>query len=77
MSYHQFKDIEPYGSFEVFYDDARDDKGFYQTDEEGAAIAEGFYWWACWPGCLPDGDPIGPFETEQQAVNDARGGDNA
>jgi len=32
----------------------------------------GFYWWSCLPGCLPDSDPFGPFETEQEAVADAR-----
>ncbi len=32
----------------------------------------GYYWWPCSPGCLPDGDPIGPFDTEQEAIDDAR-----
>ncbi len=39
-------------------------------EEEG--ISSGWYWWACFPGCLPDGDPIGPFETEADALADAR-----
>ena len=34
----------------------------------------GWYWWACFPGCMPDGDPSGPFETEAEAVADAKGG---
>lgn len=34
----------------------------------------GWYWWPCFPGCLPDGDPIGPFETEEEAIEDAREG---
>ena len=34
----------------------------------------GWYWWACFPGCLPDGDPIGPFKTEALALADAREG---
>lgn len=34
----------------------------------------GWYWWACFPGCLPDGDPIGPFDTEAEALADAREG---
>ena len=42
--------------------------------EHGAWLPEpGFYWWPCFPGCLPDGDPIGPFETEDEAIRDARG----
>jgi hypothetical protein len=34
------------------------------------ALDKGWYWWSCFPGCLPDGDPIGPFETEQEAMAD-------
>jgi len=32
----------------------------------------GYYWHSCFPGCLPDSDPIGPFETEEEAIEDAR-----
>ena len=32
----------------------------------------GYYYWFCYPGCLPDSDPIGPFETEAEALADAR-----
>lgn len=32
----------------------------------------GWYWQACFPGCLPDGDPVGPFGTEQEAIEDAQ-----
>jgi hypothetical protein len=31
----------------------------------------GWYWQACYPGCLPDSDPIGPFPTEEEAMADA------
>lgn len=34
----------------------------------------GWYWQACMPGCLPDGEPCGPFETEVAALEDAREG---
>jgi len=27
-----------------------------------------WYYWYCFPGCLPDSDPIGPFETESEAL---------
>ena len=33
---------------------------------------EGWYWWICYPGCLPDSNPIGPFDTENEALADAR-----
>lgn len=34
----------------------------------------GWYWWSCFPDCLPDGDPIGPFATEAEALADAQEG---
>lgn len=44
--------------------------GTYGEDTDPADY-EGFYWQACWPGCLPDGDPMGPFPTEQDAIDNA------
>lgn len=51
-----------------------------QPTEDGAPIdvegfepcAAGWYWWPCFPGCLPDGEPMGPFETEAEAIANAR-----
>jgi hypothetical protein len=40
-----------------------------------AESLEGWYWWTCCPGCLPDSDAFGPFETEEEAVQDAGGGE--
>lgn len=69
MSYYQFKNTqgEQFGSFEVFW-----------TVEQHNIIGEqiapsGWYWQACFPGCLPDGEPSGPFKTEQDAITDANG----
>lgn len=39
------------------------------TDEE---TAPGWYYWYCFPGCLPDSDPIGPYDTEEEALEAAR-----
>lgn len=33
---------------------------------------KGWYWWSCFPGCLPDSDANGPFETQAEALEDAR-----
>ena len=43
-------------------------------NEENHAVylEQGWYWWSCFPGCMPDGDPIGPFDTELDALRDAR-----
>jgi len=32
----------------------------------------GWYWAPGFPGCLRDSDPIGPFDTEAEALADAR-----
>lgn len=37
-------------------------------------IEPGWYWQACFPGCLPDGEASGPFATEAEALEDARDG---
>ena len=31
-----------------------------------------WWWWACFPGCMPDGEPFGPFETEAEAIANAQ-----
>ena len=60
MAFHQFaNETEHYGSFELFYSYGEED------------VINGWYWWPCFPGCLPDGDPSGPFENEQEAIKDA------
>jgi hypothetical protein len=35
-------------------------------------LEPGWYWWLCFPGCLPDSDPFGPFKTEAEALEDAQ-----
>jgi len=52
---------------EIFY--AQDGE---LTSDEGEPLPAGWYWWACFPGCLPDGPPAGPFETEAEALADAQ-----
>lgn len=64
VSYHKFHsgDGSEYGSFEVFY---------YKSDPASDSFATGWYWQPCFPGCIPDGPPNGPFETEQAAIEAA------
>ena len=71
---------------EVFYvRDAAERKSFNATshiwsdgwpDQHDLDSAEpcdpGWYWWSCFPGCIPDSDPFGPFETEVEALADAQ-----
>ena len=53
---------------EVFWLDVKSDT----KDAEGASLPSGWYWWYCFPGCLPDGEPNGPFETEEAAIKNAQ-----
>jgi hypothetical protein len=80
MSYYRFLDDlgEPYGQFEVWYRAPKDAAYAAGAVKEGAdrecvgPVEPGWYWWACFPGCLPDGDPSGPFATEAEAIADAQ-----
>lgn len=70
---------------EVFYMSADDfinaDKGTWMFDlmqdshlspQETAEGLSGWYWWACFPGCLPDSEPNGPHASEQEAIDAAQ-----
>ena len=40
---------------------------------DGAEVNKvAWFYWFCLPGCLPDSEPVGPFETEEAALADAR-----
>lgn len=81
MSWGNFKDengrplrslprIGVHGSYEVFHvSECDEDQVIPPGDLE--PLAPGWYWWACFPGCLPDGEPVGPFKTEAEARVDA------
>jgi hypothetical protein len=73
VSYHQNQGT----CCEVFHwSPACDEHGGWEKSANGSchecAMLSGWYWWACFPGCLPDGDPVGPFGTEQEAIDDIR-----
>tara|TARA_R100001530_G_scaffold91496_5_gene63556 strand:+ start:3135 stop:3389 length:255 start_codon:yes stop_codon:yes gene_type:complete len=40
--------------------------------DEHTITKAGWYWWSCFPGCLPDGEAFGPFSTEAEAIADAQ-----
>jgi hypothetical protein len=41
-------------------------------DGDGEPLGEGWYFWFCFPGCLPDSDPRGPYQSETAALEAAR-----
>ena len=68
MPYYQFTGPDgPYGSFETFHTD--DNPTPFDDPAE-----PGWYWWSCFPGCLPDDGAFGPFVSEQEAIQDAQDG---
>lgn len=54
------------------FDNVKHMTWFRQAVAEDCGDLVGWYYWPCFPGCLPDGDPVGPFETEAEAIADAR-----
>jgi hypothetical protein len=72
------EDVHALPDVEVFYIDHveaacnRKMINEHVADEQGSPIQEGWYWWSCFPGCLPDGDLSGPFDTEEEALQDAQ-----
>jgi len=42
------------------------------ADDREPADLVGYFWQSCFPGCLPDGEPMGPFGTEAEALTDAQ-----
>jgi len=60
-------------SLEIFYHDGvRYDPDDCWADSDENPLPAGWYYWSCFPGCMPDSDPYGPFETGELAYADAR-----
>ena len=69
---------EPYAlpDCEVFYHDGvRYSDDDVWADSDGEPMPAGWYYWACFPGCMPDSDPTGPFDTAKEAEADAQNQD--
>ncbi len=74
LGYHSFVDHEDpsleYGCFEVFHVSGKEARQL--SRETGEEWRAGYYWWPCFPGCLPDSDRNGPFRSAKAAWKDAR-----
>lgn len=66
---HALPDLEVW---EVTEADCREDRRHFENPADADFQEPGWYWWSCSPGCLPDSDPAGPFETQEEALADAR-----
>lgn len=63
------RENDPYSlpDVETFYHNGQEDETMGEL-----ALVDGWYYWPCFAGCLPDSDPIGPFDTEAEAIADAQ-----
>lgn len=68
-------EAENIANIEIFMMTAEDilsygeDSCWYSEDDE-AYLRPGWYWWYCWPGCLPDSDPRGPYSSYAEACQE-------
>ena len=65
-----YVDLDDFGHYEVFYVDEKAVSDSEATTLEESGWQEGWYYWICQPGCLPDGEPNGPHVSEDEARND-------
>jgi len=49
-----------------------EEMGYCGNNFVAAADLAGWYFWFCFPGCLPDSDAFGPYSTEEEAVSSMR-----
>lgn len=68
------RELEPHAlpDGEVFYRTLAENTEFETLDGDNEPMPAGWYWWSCFPGCLPDSDPCGPFDTQDEALADAQ-----
>jgi len=65
--YEYHAEVDPEGEdCPMSYDDS--------CEHEHGLDCSGWYWVSCFPGCLPDSDPTGPFANCEEALTDARQG---
>lgn len=53
---------------ETFYRTEAENREYGDIDGDGEPMPAGWYYWFCFPGCLPDSEPMGPYATEAEAI---------
>lgn len=64
-------DFIPAG-IEVFYRTRKENRECGCVDSDEQPMSAGWYWWSCFPGCLPDSEEMGPFDSFNDALSDAK-----
>lgn len=62
-----FRNLEVFSST---YAEIEDENGDTELDLNDGDTTGWFYWFSL-PGCLPDSEPFGPFDTEHEALESA------
>lgn len=57
---------------QVYTDPSRADDPYHLPDCIVFETPDGWFWQSQMPGCLPDSDPIGPFDTRQDSIEDCQ-----
>jgi hypothetical protein len=57
-------------NIEIFYLRGEELKRFKGAEADWPE-EEGWYWWSCSPGCLPDGEAAGPYKTKREVCEAA------
>ena len=57
---------------QVYTDPSRANDPHHLPDGIVFQTPDGWFWQSQMPGCLPDSDPIGPFDTRQAAIEDCQ-----
>ena len=61
--------------FQADVNQCHDWNAHHDEDPDAHKYEPGWYWWGCFPGCMPDSEPMGGFETASEALLDAYAGD--
>jgi hypothetical protein len=68
---HSLPDVEIFYMSKKGMEVIGPDSIWYDPDEQ-TYRESGWYYWFCFPGCLPDSDAFGPFESAAAAQADAK-----
>lgn len=76
MAHDEFLAADPHSWPRVMLANATCDSWADESSEsarrDAAKSLAGWYWHSCFPGCLPDGEPNGPFDSAEAAETDAQ-----
>lgn len=77
---HALPDVEVFHIAENERASICDGEGEWHTQQPGTrkpceqCPPAGWYYWFCFPGCMPSSDIEGPFDSEADALEDAQDG---